>query len=189
MATVILFHSVLGLRPVELGAAEMIRAAGHDVATPDLYGGVTADTLENGFGLKDEIGWERICERAKTALGDLPDSTVLAGLSMGAGVVASLWARRPMTRGVLLLHAMASIPDGMSLEGLRAQLHVAEHDSFAPPDELAAWTAEAERAGLSAEIFVYPGAGHFYADESLADYNAAACRQTWDRVLRFLGEI
>ena len=88
MATAILFHSVFGLRPVELGAAEMMRAAGHDVVTPDLYGGVTADTIENGFRLKDDIGWDRICARAKSALADLPSSTVLVGLSMGAGVVA-----------------------------------------------------------------------------------------------------
>jgi dienelactone hydrolase len=189
MATVILFHSVFGLRPVELGAAEMMRAAGHDVVTPDLYGGVTADTIENGFKLKDDIGWDRICVRAKTALAALPGSTVLVGLSMGAGVVASVWPRRPKTRGVLLLHALGDIPDGTSWDGLRVQLHVAEHDTFVPVNERMAWEAEAEGAGMAAEIFVYPGAGHFYTDKCLVDHSASAAGQTWGRVLRFLGEI
>jgi dienelactone hydrolase len=187
--TVILFHSVCGLRPVELAAAEMIRAAGHNVSTPDLYDGVTADTIEQGFELKDDIGWDRICERAKTALVELPASTVLGGFSMSAGVVASVWPGRPKTRGVLLLHAPAEIPGAMHWDGLRVQLHVAEHDRFAPADEWTTWQAEAERVGIAAEVFVYPGAGHFYTDQSLADHQASAARQTWDRVLRFLDEV
>jgi dienelactone hydrolase len=189
MATAILFHSVFGLRPVELGAAEMMRAAGHDVVTPDLYGGVTADTIENGFRLKDDIGWDRICARAKSALADLPSSTVLVGLSMGAGVVASVWPRWSKTRGVLLLYALADISDGTSWNGLRVQLHVAECDTFVPDNKRLAWKAEAETAGMAAEIFVYPGAGHFYTDKSLVDYSASAASQTRDRVLRFLAEI
>jgi dienelactone hydrolase len=37
MAQVVMFHSALGLRDAELTAAERLRAAGHDVLTPDLY--------------------------------------------------------------------------------------------------------------------------------------------------------
>ena len=95
MASVVLFHSVLGLRPVELAAAEMIRAAGHTVSAPDLYDGAIADKVEQGMKLKDEIGWLRICEPAKSALADLPVSTILVGFSMGCGVVASIWPERP----------------------------------------------------------------------------------------------
>lgn len=36
MASVVLLHSVLGLRLVELAAAGMIRRAGHSALTPDL---------------------------------------------------------------------------------------------------------------------------------------------------------
>lgn len=35
--TVVLFHSMVGLRPVELSAAERLRTAGHRVRTPDLF--------------------------------------------------------------------------------------------------------------------------------------------------------
>ena len=40
MAHVLLFHSVIGLRPAVLTAAERLRAAGHTVLTPDLFDGV-----------------------------------------------------------------------------------------------------------------------------------------------------
>ena len=46
MARVVLFHSMLGFRKVELGAAKLQRAGGHQVMTPDLYLGETAATLE-----------------------------------------------------------------------------------------------------------------------------------------------
>lgn len=188
MASLVLFHLVLGLRPVELDAAEMIRAAGHRVSTPDLYGGAIADKVEEGMKLKDGIGWLRICERAKSALADLPASTVLAGFSMGCGVVASDWPQRPDTRGVVLLHALAEIPNASHTSDLRVQVHLGGHDDFWSADDRMAWQAEAERAGILADVFVYAGVGHFYTDPSLADHQASAAHQTWERVLRFLDE-
>lgn len=38
MVQVVMFHSVYGLRQAEAGAAARLRAAGHDVITPDLCG-------------------------------------------------------------------------------------------------------------------------------------------------------
>ncbi|CAI9417605.1 hypothetical protein ANOBCDAF_04022 [Pleomorphomonas sp. T1.2MG-36] len=189
MASVVLFHSVLGLRPVELAAADRMRAAGHGVSVPDLFAGATADTVDRGMRLVEEIGWDTICERAQAALGDLPATTVLAGFSMGCGVVASVWPERAETAGILLLHAPADIPKGVNLKGLRAQLHVGEHDDFWPPEDLRRWQMAAELAGMSAELHIYPGAGHFYTDPSLPDHHRLATEETWTRALRFLGEV
>jgi hypothetical protein len=58
MVHVVILHSVYGLRQVELAAAERLRAAGHDVVTPDLYEGQTAENLDSGLTLMDAIGWE-----------------------------------------------------------------------------------------------------------------------------------
>ncbi|MCM5553939.1 dienelactone hydrolase family protein [Pleomorphomonas sp. NRK KF1] len=189
MASVILFHSVLGLRPMELAAADRMRAAGHSVMVPDLFGGVTAETVDRGMELVEEIGWDTIRERAQAALAELPAATVLAGVSMGCGVVASVWPERPETAGLLLLHAPAEVPAGMNLTGLRAQLHVGEHDDFWPPEELRRWQMAAELAGMAAELHIYPGAGHFYTDPSLPDHHGLATEETWKRALKFLGEV
>lgn len=187
MASVVLFHSVLGLRPVELAAADRMRAAGHSVSTPDLFGGATADTIERGMELMEETGWTRICERAQAALADLPAATVLAGFSMGCGVVASVLPERPSTGGLVLLHAPAELPSGANVSGLRAQLHIGERDDFWTTEDLRRWQMTAELAGMAAELHVYPGAGHFYSDPSLGDYHPAATEETWAHVLRFLG--
>lgn len=185
MAHVVLFHSVLGLRPVELDAAQRLRAAGHVVATPDLYAGRTGTTLAEGFEVKDRIGWAAIGRRARRAVRDMPADTVLAGMSMGAGVVGTLLPVRPATAGVLLLHGLAAIP-ATARAGLPVQVHVADPDEFAPPADVVAWRAAATRSGVDVRVFTYPGAGHFYTDTGLPDHDERAAALTWQRTLEFL---
>ena len=136
--TVALFHSMFGLRPVELSAAERLRRAGHRVITPDLFAGaVAADhgsvpALEDGFALMERIGWETIVARAHAAVRDLPASTVLGGFSMGVGVVGSLWPDRLAAAGVFQLHATTPVREGIPA-GTPVQAHVADGDRFARP--------------------------------------------------------
>lgn len=188
MATIILFHSVYGLRSVEMEAADRLKTAGHQVFAPDLYEGEIARTIDEGFAIKDEIGWPTICERAKWAIAGLPASTVLAGFSMGAAVAASLWPTRPETAGVLFLHSVAQIPDN-ARSNLPVQVHLADPDPFEPPEDVAAWKSAAARSKLAAEVFTYPKVGHLYTDATLPDYNADAAERTWSRVLNFLGAL
>jgi dienelactone hydrolase len=179
--TVVLFHSMFGLRPVELNAAERLRGAGHRVVTPDLFAGAVAPTpsLEEGFALMGQIGWETIVARAHAAVRDLPPTTVLGGFSMGAGVVGSVWPDRLAAAGVFLLHATTTVPEGVPA-GTPVQTHVADGDRFAPPDQLAAFRAGAEHAEVS--LHTYPGAGHFYSDPSLPDHDPVATERTWRHV-------
>lgn len=185
--TVALFHSMFGLREVELSAADRLRAAGHRVITPDLFAGAVAagqgsvPTLDDGFALMDRVGWETIMARARAAVRDLPPNSVLGGLSMGVGVVGSLWPERPAAPGVFLLHATTTVPAGIGA-GTPVQVHVADGDRFAPPNQLAAFRASAADAGAEAALHTYPGAGHFYTDPSLPDYDAIATDRTWHHV-------
>nr|WP_289624847.1 dienelactone hydrolase family protein [Sinorhizobium sp. 7-81] len=188
MATVLLFHSVYGLRPLERNAAARLRAAGHTVITPDLYEGRVASSIDQGFELKEEIGWATLCERAERAAADLPAETVLGGFSMGAAVAAHLWAKRPETAGVLFLHSIAQIPHD-ARRGLPLQVHLADPDVFEPAEDVAAWRTIAEGAGIAAEVFSYPGAGHIYTDPSLPDHDAEAAERTWARVAKFLAAL
>jgi dienelactone hydrolase len=51
MAEVLLFHHIQGLTPGVVALADRLRAAGHTVHTPDLYGGVpiTGDWAFGGW--------------------------------------------------------------------------------------------------------------------------------------------
>lgn len=185
MSDIVVFHSVLGLRSVELGFARRLRAAGHRVTTPDLYDGRTASTLDEGFALKDAVGWETITRRARDAVRDLPAETVLAGVSMGAGVVQAVLPHRPGTAGVLMLHALGALPAG-SRAGLPVEVHVADPDPITPPAQVAAWREAAARSGADARVYTYPGIGHFHTDEDGADHDEHAAALTWQRVEEFL---
>ncbi|WP_092380401.1 dienelactone hydrolase family protein [Micromonospora phaseoli] len=185
MRHVVLFHSVYGLRPAVLAAADRLRAAGHRVHVPDLYGLPGVDTVEEGFALLNRIGQQDVLDRARAALDGLPPETVLAGFSMGAGVAGALLADRPDTAGLLLLHGTGACPDTVR-RGLPIQLHLADPDAYDPPEEVDQWQREMTAAGADLAVYRYPGAGHLFTDPTVADHDPIAAELTWDRVLAFL---
>lgn len=185
MRHIVLFHSVYGLRPAVLRAADELRAAGHEVATPDLYGVPPADTVSDGFALLDEIGQEVVLDRARAALRDAPADAVLAGFSMGAGVAGAMLAERPDTAGLLLLHGTGGAPEAVR-PGLRVQLHLADPDEYEPQDEVDEWRRAMTAAGAAVDVYRYPGAGHLFTDPDVPDHDARAALRAWDRSLAFL---
>ncbi|MER7893945.1 dienelactone hydrolase family protein [Micromonospora sp. NPDC094482] len=187
MAHIALFHSVYGLRPAVLTAADRLRAAGHEVATPDLYGVPPVDTVDDGFALLQKVGRDVVLERARVAVGQLPPEAVLAGFSMGAGVAGALLADRPKSAGLLLLHGSGGSPDAVR-PGLPVQLHLADPDVYEPQDELDEWRQAMTEAGAELAVLRYPGVGHLFTDPDVPDYDAAAADATWARALAFLGE-
>ena len=89
MADVVLFHSVYGLRPAELATAERLRAAGHRVVTPDLYGGRATESIGEGFALFESIGWPTISEHAAAAVAELPPERERMRLRIDLGTALS----------------------------------------------------------------------------------------------------
>jgi dienelactone hydrolase len=186
MACLALFHSVYGLRPAVRVAADRFRALGHEVTTPDLYGAPPADTLAAGFALADRVGWPAMLDRARHALRGLAPGTVLAGLSMGTGIVHDLLPERPATAGVLLLSGVGGdfphVPDG-----LRAQLHVADPDEeYAPETAVDRFVARMTAAQANFEVYRYPGVGHLWTDGGTAGFDRPAADRAWDRCAEFL---
>lgn len=187
MADIVLFHSAVGLRPAVHAAADRLRAAGHRVEVPDLYDGRTADDVEGGMAIKDEIGREELLRRAVAAGARLgTEHPVYAGLSMGAALAQTLALADDRARGLLLLHGTSDLAPEASVDELPTQLHVADPDPFEPADWLNTWYLAMQRAGADLEVFRYPGAGHLYTDPDLPDYDAEAAERTWTLALDFL---
>jgi dienelactone hydrolase len=188
LATVVLFHSVYGLRPGVHRAADRLRAGGHEVHTPDLFEGRTADTVEDGMKLKDEIGRDELLMRAVTVTAPLSQQgLVYAGLSLGGSIAQNLALADTQARALLLLHGTSDIAEDASVDDLPVQLHVADPDPFESHDWLNAWYLRMRRAGADVEVFRYGGAGHLFTDEGLYDYDAEAAERTWRTALGFLG--
>lgn len=187
LMNIMLFHSTNGLRPAVRAAADRLRAAGHEVWTPDLFEGRTFDTVEEGMAYKDELGKEELLKRAVLAAAPYSDrGLVYAGFSLGASIAQTLALGDAKARGLLLLHGTSDLAPTAEVDELPVQLHVAEPDPFETDDWLSAWYLQMGRAGADVEIYRYPGAGHLYTDPGLPDYDAEAAEATWRVALGFL---
>jgi dienelactone hydrolase len=189
VADVVLYHSVYGLRPSVLDAADRLRLAGHAVIAPDLYAGRVAASADEGFALCDQVGWPLIIRRAQQALAGMPAETVLAGLSMGASVAAALLSERSTAAGLLLLHNTGGRGAEGVRRGLPVHLHIAEPDVYESAAAIAAWEQAMTDAGAAVQLFRYPGAGHLFTDAGTPDRNDEAAALVWRRSLSFLASL
>ncbi|MDO0928139.1 dienelactone hydrolase family protein [Streptomyces sp. TG1A-8] len=184
---IMLFHSAYGLRPAVREAAGRLRAAGHEVRTPDLFGGRTFDTVEEGVECSDALGKDELLKRAVLAAAPYSErGLVYAGFSLGASVAQTLALGDVRARGLLLLHGTSDLAPDARVDGLPVQLHVAEPDPFETDDWLSAWYLQMGRAGADVEVYRYAGAGHLYTDPGLPDYDEEAAEATWRVALGFL---
>ncbi|GAA3493146.1 dienelactone hydrolase family protein [Streptomyces prasinosporus] len=187
---IVLFHSTYGLRPAVERAADRLRAAGHEVRTPDLFEGRTFDTAEEGMAYKEETGKDELLKRAVLAAAPYSErGLVYAGFSFGASVAQTLALGDDRARGLLLLHGTSDIAANATVDELPVQLHVAEPDPFETEDWLSAWYLQMRRAGADVEVYRYAGAGHLYTDPDLPDYDEEAAEATWRVALGFLDSL
>jgi dienelactone hydrolase len=188
MATVVMFPSVLGVRPGIDDAAGRLRSAGHEVHVIDLNEGVVFDDYEPAMARVEEVGFATLLERAVAAVSDLPDGFVPAGFSIGAAMAGYVACRRQVP-GVLMF-AGAFDPSWFDLawpHGVPGQIHTTVGDPWREEGEIESGAAAIEAAGGTAEVFEYPGDGHLFADPSLPkEYDVGAAELMWSRVAEFL---
>ncbi len=191
MAEILLFHHAHGLTPGVLAFADDLRAAGHTVHTPDLYAGRTFATVQEGVAHAQEIGFGEVIGRGVAAAEGLPAGLVYAGFSLGVLPTQALAQNRPGARGALLFAATVPVTEfGPSWpEGVPVQIHAMDHDPFfvdeGDIDAARALVADTD----DAELFLYPGDRHLFADSSLPDYDEAAATLQLERVLTFLADL
>ena len=186
MTEILLFHHAQGQTQGFLAFADELRAAGHGVHAPDLYDGNTFTDLDEGVGYAREVGFGTLQERGRLAADGLPNELVYAGFSLGALPAQMLAQTRPGARGALLFHAAfpASEFGGFWPPGVPLQIHMMEDDEWAVEDLPAARELTGPIDG--AELFLYPGDRHLFADNSLPDYDESAATLLEQRVLAFL---
>ena len=188
MAEILLFHHAQGLTPGVLAFADALRGAGHTVHAPDLYDGDTFDDLDEGVGHARQVGFGTIVERGRLAADGLPDELVYGGFSLGVMPAQLLAQTRPGAKGALFFSAaMPASEFGAWQQEVPLQIHMMEDDPWADEDLPAARELVASVA--RAELFLYPGDGHLFADSSLDAYDEGAARLLEQRVLAFLGDV
>ena len=188
MAEVLLFHHAQGQTAGFLAFADELRRAGHAVHAPDLYDGRTFQSLDDGLAYAAKIGFGDLLERGVRAADELPSELVYAGFSLGVMPAQKLAQTRAGARGALLFHACVPTSEfGSSWPaGVPVQIHAMDADPlFVDEGDLDAARALVESAE-QAELFLYPGDQHLFADASLPAYDANAAALLSRRVFEFL---
>ncbi|WP_245494647.1 dienelactone hydrolase family protein [Rhizobium leguminosarum] len=193
MAQVLLLHHAQGLTPGVHAFADDIRAAGHIVHTPDLFDGRTFPSIEEGLAYIGEIGFDAMRERGVRLADELPPTLIYAGFSFGVLPAQKLAQTRPGARGALFFYSCLPISGEWAFgpwpDGVPVQIHGMDNDPiFVGEGDIDAAREIVEKAE-DAELFLYPGDQHYFADSSLPSYDADAAALLTLRVIEFLNRV
>ncbi len=191
MAEVLLFHHAHGLTTGVRDFADRLTQAGHTVHLPDLYEGQVFETLEEGLGYAGKAGFEEIMERGRRVADDLPGGLVYAGFSLGVMPAQLLAQTRPGAAGALFLNGCLPVSEfGTWPVGVPVQIHGMDADPFFTEEggDLDAARALVAAAPDDAELFLYPGDQHLFADAGLPSYDRDAAALLTERILAFLAQ-
>jgi dienelactone hydrolase len=188
MAEVLLFHHALGQTEGFNAFAGELRRAGNTVHTPDLFDGRTFASTEEGMAYAEQRGFpDEIIERGVRAANELPNELVYAGFSLGVLPAQKLAQTRPGAHGALLFYSCVPAKYfGPWPAGVPVQIHGMDADPiFVDEGDIDA-ARELVESTDQAELFLYPGDQHYFADSSLPSYDADAAALLTQRVLDFL---
>ena len=195
MVDVVLFHHVQGLTEGLRAFAAELGADAHTVHTPDLFAGERPASIDDGLALVRGIGGEELERRAGAAVADLPRELVYAGFSWGAATAQELAQTRTGALGALLFDACVPVTGEWAFgpwpDGVAVQVHGMDRDPFfALEGDLDAARELVDLVGPDrAELFVYPGEAHLFADSSLPSYDPAAAALALQRSRDFLARL
>ncbi|MGM0883633.1 MAG: dienelactone hydrolase family protein [Bacillota bacterium] len=188
MAEVLLFHHALGLTKGIYTFADELRGAGHTVHVPDLFDGHLFTTIEDGMAYVKEIGFEEIMERGTRVASELPREIVYAGFSLGVPAAQKLAQTREGARGALFFYScvLTSMFGSPWPADLPVQIHGMDADPYFVEEGDIEAARELVASANHADLFLYPGDQHYFADSSLPSYDADATALLLQRVLEFL---
>jgi dienelactone hydrolase len=189
MTEIVLYHHVQGLTDGVRSFADELRQAGHTVHTPDLFDGRRFDTIDEGMAFAREAGFDALVGHGLAAAEGIGPDVVYAGFSFGVMPAQQLAQTRAGARGAVLMYGClpaSEFGNGWP-HGVPVQVHGKEDDEFFAEDLEAARALVDSTDG--AELFLYPGKEHLFADSSLPAYDATAAALLTERVLGFLDAV
>jgi dienelactone hydrolase len=193
MAEVLLFHHALGLTLGVREFADVLRTAGHRVHTPDLFDGRTFVSIDEGLAYIGAVGFDTMRERGVNIADELPRDLVYGGFSFGVLPAQKLAQTRVGARGALLFYSCLPISGewafGAWPSGVPIQIHGMDNDPIFVGEGDVDAAREIVAKTKDAELFLYPGDQHYFADSSLPSYDGEASRLLTKRTLEFLARV
>ena len=193
MADVLLFHHAQGLTPGIGAFADRLRAEGHAVHTPDLFEGRTFGSIAEGMAYVEEAGFDAIRERGVPTADALPAGLVYAGFSLGVVPAQTLAQTRAGALGAILCYSCLPVSGEWAIgpwpDSVPVQIHGMDADPYFVGEGDIDAAREIVATAADAELFLYPGDQHYFADSSLPSFDPAATALLVDRVLSLLARV
>lgn len=189
-AGVLVLHPWWGLNDDVRAYAERLRGEGYQVATPDLFHGRVATTIEAAKSLSGEVSknWQSAMteiEEAFEKLSPQADRVAVLAWSMGVWFSWQLAQAHPdRIRCLVSYYGYGEVEPGKSLPPILG--HFAEDDEFEALADVRSTEQKVVESGGVAQFHVYPGAKHWFDEPSHPEYDKAASALAFERTLAFL---
>ena len=176
MVHVVVLHHALGLTEGVREFAGRLRGPGREVLAPDLFGGRTFATVEEGVAHAETIGMGELIARGFAGVPAGPAPVLVVGVSLGVLPAQAIAQQRSGVIGAVLVSAC--LPHRSFEErwprGVPVHVHASEDDPWfnqggdrEAAEELVALSADARS-------HLHPGDAHLFVDATLPDFDARA---------------
>lgn len=187
---VLVLHPWWGLNDDVRSYAERLRGEGYKVATPDLYHGRVATTIDAAMPLRDELdqNWKGAMTEIEEALSKLSaeaDRVAVLAWSMGVWFSWQLAQARPeRVHALVSYYGLGEVERGKALPPILG--HFAEQDEFESPAEVRSTEQKLVESGGVAQFHVYPRTKHWFDEPSRPEFDNDASALAFERTLAFL---
>ena len=182
---IVLVHDWFGVTPFYLEAAERLAQQGYRVVAVDLYGGQHASTHDEAGALLQATDAGRAGQIIDAAIGSLRDEPRRLGImsfSAGASYALPAALRHDEINATVIWYG-ETVNDPAKLADLAGPLLLVVGSQDGPAaDRAAALSKAADATGRAAEIYIYPGAAHAYAQPLFNQgqtFDAVATEASW----------
>ena len=193
---VIVIHEWRGLNDWVKEQADSLAAHGYTAFAVDLYKGRVARDAETAHqymsGLSEDEGiatLRRAADFLRTRDDVRAQAIGVVGWCMGGRYSIRLAAADPGIRACVMYYG-APITDEAAIKGIQASIlgSFGGDDKGPTPDQVRAFEKALAAAGKRADIKIYPGAGHAFANinNPWGGYREDAAKDAWSRTLAFL---
>lgn len=193
---VIVIHEWWGLNDNIRAASRRLAGEGYRVLAVDLFQGATADTPDDARELTEAAMEDRDALRANLRAAntflreeaEAPRVGILGWCFGGAMALEGALDPSRVLDALVIYYGRVQDADASGLDALQMPVlgHFGAEDGSIPLDEVRAFEQALEERDKEAQIHIYEGADHAFANPSGQNYHAAAADEAWDRTTRFL---
>ncbi len=193
---VVVIHEWWGLNDQVRGEAAKLAEAGYAALAVDLYRGRVAADRDEAHELSRGLPEDRARRDLLAAFDYLAgrnevrrDAIGSIGWCMGGGYSLQLAIHQPRLAAAVIYYGRLATEES-ALRQIQAPVLglFGEEDRGIPAESVRAFEATMKKQSKDAQVHIYPGAGHAFANHTRPSYQAEAAKDAWAKTLAFLGK-